>query len=69
MLDIYKTTENGLEQLETIANGTWVNVVNPTTDEIEKLVNWGMEMDFVNYSLDQDEMPRMVQAVLAIPER
>ncbi|MCB0120174.1 MAG: magnesium transporter CorA family protein [Anaerolineales bacterium] len=59
MLDIYKTTENGLEQLETIANGTWVNVVNPTTDEIEKLVNWGMEMDFVNYSLDQDEMPRM----------
>ena len=59
MLYIYKTTENGLEILDTIANGTWVNVVDPTPDEIEKLVNWGMDMDYINYSLDQDEMPRM----------
>jgi magnesium transporter len=59
MLSIYKTTENGQEKLETIANGAWVNVVDPTHDEIEKLVNWGMDMDYINYSLDQDEMPRM----------
>ncbi len=59
MLCIYKTTESGLETLDTIANGAWVNVVDPTPDEIEKLVNWGMEMDYINYSLDQDEMPRM----------
>ncbi len=59
MLSIYKTTEQGLEKIETIANGAWVNVVGPTPEEIEKLVNWGMDMDYVNYSLDQDEMPRM----------
>jgi magnesium transporter len=59
MLSIYKTTEQGLEKIETIANGAWVNVVDPTPEEIEKLVNWGMDMDYVNYSLDQDEMPRM----------
>ena len=59
MLSIYKNTESGFETLDTIANGAWVNVVDPTPDEIEKLVNWGMEMDYVNYSLDQDEMPRM----------
>lgn len=59
MLHIYKTTENGLELFDTIANGAWVNVVDPTPEEIEKLVNWGMEMDYVNYSLDQDEMARM----------
>jgi magnesium transporter len=59
MLSIYKTTEKGQEKLETIANGAWVNVVDPTHDEIEKLVNWGMDMDYINYSLDQDEMPRM----------
>ncbi|GJQ34299.1 MAG: magnesium transporter CorA family protein [Anaerolineales bacterium] len=59
MLNIYKTTEGGLETLDTIANGAWVNVVDPTPEEMEKLVNWGMEMDFINYSLDQDEMPRM----------
>ncbi len=59
MLSIYKTTEQGLEKLDTIANGTWVNVVDPTPEEIEKLVDWGMEMDYINYSLDQDEMARM----------
>ena len=59
MLSIYKTTEQGLEKIEMIANGAWVNVVDPTPEEIEKLVNWGMDMDYVNYSLDQDEMPRL----------
>ncbi|MBL8103029.1 MAG: magnesium transporter CorA family protein [Anaerolineales bacterium] len=59
MLTICKTTEQGLEKIETIANGAWVNVVDPSPEEIEKLVNWGMEMDYINYSLDQDEMPRM----------
>lgn len=59
MLNIYKTTENGLEKLEAIANGVWVNVVDPTPEEMEKLVDWGMEMDYINYSLDQDEMARM----------
>lgn len=59
MLRIYKTTEGGLETLDTIANGAWVNVVDPTPDEMEKLVTWGMEMDYINYSLDQDEMARM----------
>jgi len=59
MLTIYKTTEQGLETIEMIANGAWVNVVDPTPEEIEKLNNWGMDMDYINYSLDQDEMPRM----------
>ena len=59
MLTICKTTEQGLEKIETIANGAWVNVVDPTPDEMEKLANWGMDMDYINYSLDQDEMPRM----------
>lgn len=59
MLSIYKNTESGFETLDTIANGAWVNVVAPTPEEIDKLVNWGMDMDYVNYSLDQDEMPRM----------
>ncbi|MBL8051444.1 MAG: magnesium transporter CorA family protein [Anaerolineales bacterium] len=59
MLRIYKTTENGLETIETIANGAWVHVIDPTPDEIEKLVNWGMDMEYINYSMDEDEMARM----------
>ena len=59
MLTIYKTTEQKLETLDTISNGAWVNVTDPTPEEIEKLLNWGMEQDFINYSLDLDEMARM----------
>ena len=59
MLTIYKTTEEGLETLDSMANGTWVKVVDPTPEEIEKLVNWGIDVDYVNYSLDFDEMARL----------
>ena len=59
MLTIYKTTELGLEQLESMTNGVWVNAVDPTPEEIQQLVNWGIDTDYINYSLDLDEMPRI----------
>jgi len=59
MLTIYKTTEHGLEQLESMANGVWVKAVDPTPEEIQQLVGWGIEADYINYSLDLDEMPRI----------
>ncbi|HVF25481.1 MAG TPA: magnesium transporter CorA family protein [Anaerolineales bacterium] len=59
MLTLYKTTERGLEELESMANGTWVKVVDPTPEEIQKLVGWGIDTEYVNYSLDLDEMPRL----------
>jgi len=75
MLTIYKTTEQGLEQLESMANGTWVKAVDPTPDEIERLVNWGVDVDYINYSLDLDETPRIERdddytfILLRIPHR
>lgn len=59
MLTIYKTTEQGLEQLDTMVNGAWVKVIDPTPDEIEQLINWGVDIEYINYSLDLDEMPRI----------
>jgi magnesium transporter len=59
MLTIYKTTEQGLEQLDSMANGSWVKVIDPTPEEIQQLVTWGIDTDYINYSLDLDEMPRM----------
>jgi magnesium transporter len=59
MLTIYKTTEQGLEELESMANGAWVKVVDPTPEEVQRLVTWGIDADYINYSLDLDEMPRM----------
>jgi magnesium transporter len=59
MLTIYKTTEQGLEQIDSMANGAWIKVIDPSPEEIEKLVNWGIDVDYINYSLDFDEMARM----------
>jgi magnesium transporter len=59
MLTIYKTTEGGIEELQSMENGTWVKVVDPTVGEIQQLVDWGVDADYINYSLDFDEMPRM----------
>jgi magnesium transporter len=75
MLTIYKTTEQGLEQLESMANGTWIKAIDPTPEEIERLVNWGVDADYINYSLDLDEMPRIERdddftfILLRIPHR
>ena len=59
MITIYKSTEQGTEQLESLASGAWVNVVEPTPEETQQLLDWGIEPDYINYSLDLDEMPRM----------
>lgn len=59
MLCIYKTTQNGLETVENVSNGVWINTIDPTPEEMEKLTNWGMGIDYINYALDIDEMPRM----------
>ncbi len=75
MLAIYKTTERGIEQLETMVNGAWVKAIDPTAEEIEHLVNWGVDVDYINYSLDLDEMPRIERdeeytfILLRIPHR
>jgi len=75
MLTIYKTTEQGLEQLASMANGTWVKAIDPTPDEIQQLANWGVDADYINYSLDLDEMPRIERdedftfILLRIPHR
>ncbi|GAB4453348.1 MAG: magnesium transporter CorA family protein [Anaerolineales bacterium] len=75
MLAIYKTTERGIEQLDTLVNGSWVKAVDPTPEEIEQLVDWGVDIDYINYSLDLDEMPRIERdeeytfILLRIPHR
>lgn len=60
MLNIYKSIiKEGLVRQEKFVNGSWINVVDPTPDEINQLVEWGVDPDLINYSLDLDEMPRM----------
>jgi magnesium transporter len=60
MLSIYKSiTNQGLMPQEKFVNGSWIHAIDPTADEIAKLIEWGIDPDLINYSLDFDEMPRM----------
>lgn len=58
MITILKTAENRLSKLPQVADGAWINIVNPSPLEIEEAYGLGIPLDFVTYSLDQDERPR-----------
>ena len=58
MITIYKRTESGLEVLDQPVNNSWVNVVDPTPEEIEQLASWSIPMNFITYPLDVDERAR-----------
>lgn len=58
MITIYKSNEGGLEVIQEPANNAWISVIDPTTDEIERLTAWGLPQDFVTYPLDLDERAR-----------
>lgn len=59
MLTIYKTTLEGLEIIQNIANGCWINAIDPSPEEIEQLQEWGIEPELITYALDLDEMARV----------
>jgi magnesium transporter len=60
MINIYKTSEGELTRLDSPVTGSWINVVDPTPEEIAFLTEQ-IEIfpDLINYSLDLDEMPRI----------
>jgi len=58
MITIYKSIENGLQILSKPVDGCWINLVDPTTEEIEQVVSLGIPQDFITYPLDIDERSR-----------
>jgi len=58
MINIYKTIENNLTTLPEPVAGCWINVIDPTPQEIISLTNLGIPHDYLIYSLDPDERPR-----------
>ena len=59
MRTIYKSTETGLTVMNEISPGCWINLVDPSTDEIESVTTLGIPADFITYPLDLDERPRI----------
>ncbi len=59
MRTIYKgNEETGITRIDTPVEGCWVNLIDPTTDEIDSIRAFGVPTDFLTYALDLDERPR-----------
>ena len=60
MITIFRSGQNGLETIENYESGAWVNVVNPTKQELESLVmRFTIPQDFLTDPLDVDERARI----------
>jgi magnesium transporter len=58
MIAFYRNTENGLTVLPAAIPNCWINVINPSPEEIVRLQEMGVPPDYIYYSLDLDERPR-----------
>ncbi|MBC3889357.1 magnesium transporter CorA family protein [Acetobacterium paludosum] len=60
MIKIYKTIDGKMEEIESIEKNSWINMVNPTEEELrfitEKLE---VEPDFLRAALDEEEISRV----------
>jgi magnesium transporter len=58
MIKIIKSTDNGIEQFNEVVNNCWVQVVDPTPEEILRLEELEIPHEFITYPLDIDELSR-----------
>ena len=60
MLAILKTTSTGLERLEEFEPGSWIDLVSPTEEELERVSQGlGIPLDLLVGPLDEEEKSRI----------
>jgi magnesium transporter len=60
MLDIFKTIDDTLFKLEEIEDGAWINLVEPTAEELDRIEDeLGVDRDFLRAALDEEESARL----------
>lgn len=60
MIEIFKTINNEIIRTEEFEEGVWVNLINPSEDEIIKVgSSLSVEMDFLKAALDEEERARI----------
>lgn len=60
MIEYFKTLENRIVRLEAFEDGCWVNLVRPTREELEQVIDaTRVEEDFVRAALDPEESSRV----------
>jgi magnesium transporter len=58
MITIYKKSENGIIPVSEPTGGSWINVIDPSPNEIAQLITLGIPEDYIHYPLDLDERAR-----------
>lgn len=75
MIEILRSSKDGLQVIEAFEPGCWVNVVSPEEGDFEKLKSFAdLNREFVGYVKDPDEQPKtakdkdMIFIVLKVPK-
>ncbi len=60
MKQIYKTLETGLQKIDAFEEGAWVNLINPTPQEINEISErFNIEVNHILSALDEEERARI----------
>lgn len=60
MITAYKTIDNKLEQADIKDSNNWINVINPSKEEITKIYEeTGILLEYLEAPLDSEERPRI----------
>lgn len=61
MITYYKSVSGELSQINSSETGSWINVVEPTENEIKYLISdIGLDEDFIRSSLDEEESSHII---------
>ena len=60
MIKMYISSNNNIIETNTITDGVWINMVNPTMKEVNQIANeLNIDPDFINAALDEEERSRI----------
>jgi len=60
MQTLYMATEGRLDKVDEVCDGVWINLINPTNDEIESVsARFGVDPDDLRAALDIEERSRV----------
>jgi len=60
MKQIYKTFGTGFEKIDTFEDGAWINLINPTPQEINEIsAQFDIEVNHILSALDEEERARI----------
>ena len=60
MLTIHKTVEGKMTRLDSVTDGCWVNLINPSEDELRTVAaTLAVEPSFLRAALDEEETSRI----------